>query len=85
MILFGSVAAGSPSREDFDIDLALDGGDSGIAMDIADESEFEVDIVSLDLLPEGMRRMVEARGVELWRGPPTEAEKISMGHEGSYP
>lgn len=27
VILFGSVATGRPSREDFDIDLALDGGD----------------------------------------------------------
>jgi len=67
VILFGSVASGAPSREDFDIDLAIDGGDSSLAMSITDESEFDVDLVNLELLPVAMRRMLENRGVELVR------------------
>ena len=62
VILFGSVATGRPSREDFDIDLAVDGGDPDLATDQIRKAEFEVDIVALGRLPEGMRRMVEDRG-----------------------
>jgi len=65
VILFGSTARGNPSREDFDLDLALDGGDAYKAMDIAAGSPFKVDLVSLDLLPAGMRDAVLATGVRL--------------------
>jgi predicted nucleotidyltransferase len=62
VILFGSVAKGQPSREDFDIDLALDGGDLYAALDITEASRFKVDLVSLALLPEGMRKSVLDQG-----------------------
>jgi predicted nucleotidyltransferase len=65
VILFGSLAEGSPKRRDFDIDLALDGGDVYKALDITDESAFKVDVVRLDLLPEHVRARIRERGVVL--------------------
>ena len=65
VMLFGSVARGNPFHEKFDIDLALDGGDLHAALDITEASSFKVDLVSLTLLPEGMRRAVRERGIEL--------------------
>jgi predicted nucleotidyltransferase len=67
VLLFGSVASGKPSREDFDIDLALDGGDVHTAMDIAEGSAFAVDVVELGHLSSEMRRLVLARGKVLTR------------------
>ena len=65
VILFGSLAEGEPTRLDFDIDLALDGGDSYRAMDLASDSPFEVDLVDLLRLPEGTRRRILERGISL--------------------
>jgi predicted nucleotidyltransferase len=62
VILFGSLAEGGPRRIDFDIDLALDGGDSYKAMDITESSAFKVDVVELDHLPEHVRVRIRARG-----------------------
>ena len=62
VILFGSLAEAGPRRLDFDIDLCLDGGDLYRAMDAADDSPFEVDIVRLDLLPQHVREHIQTRG-----------------------
>jgi predicted nucleotidyltransferase len=66
VLLFGSVATGRPSRELFDIDIALDGGDLYTALDLAEASDFKVDVLSLDLLPAGMRAAIEGTGIELF-------------------
>ena len=65
VILFGSLTEGSPRRKEFDIDLALDGGDLYKALDLTEESTFHVDVVRLDLLPEHLRARIQARGVVL--------------------
>lgn len=64
--LFGSLARGQPTRLDFDIDLALEGGDAYVAMDAVAGSAFKVDLVQLELLPEGARRAVVSGGVVLY-------------------
>ena len=60
--LFGSLASGEPHHPDLDIDLALDGGDVYAAEEIAASCPFEVDVVSLALLPEETRRRIRERG-----------------------
>ena len=65
VILFGSLAEGMPSRKEFDIDLALDGGDLYKALDITEVSSFDVDVVRLDLLPEHVRARIKTRCVVL--------------------
>ena len=63
VILFGSVATGAARSEDFDIDLALDGGDVEAAMDLTEGSAFRVDLVSLTRVPEAMRRAILEKGI----------------------
>jgi predicted nucleotidyltransferase len=65
VILFGSLAEEGPRRLDFDIDLALDGGDVYRALDSTEDSPFEVDVVRLDRLPEHVRERIRARGIFL--------------------
>jgi len=65
VILFGSLAEEGPRRKDFDIDLALDGGDLYRALDAAEDSAFDVDVVRLDRVPEHVRARIEARGIVL--------------------
>lgn len=65
VILFGSLAEGTPSHIDFDIDLALDGGDAYKAMDTTEESTFSVDVVELRLLPAHVRERVLSLGIKL--------------------
>lgn len=68
--LFGSVAEGSASRIDFDIDLALEGGDTYKALDLTETSDFEVDVVALARLPTHVRERILDRGILLaWRDP----------------
>lgn len=62
-----SVLSAPPTRLDFDIDLALEGGDIYQAMDVAEGSEFPVDLVELRLLPPRMRERILAGGVVLVR------------------
>lgn len=50
----------------FDIDQALEGGDVYAAMDAVAGSAFTVDLVRLELLPEGARHAVVAGGVVLF-------------------
>jgi predicted nucleotidyltransferase len=63
VILFGSVATGAARSEDFDIDLALDGGDVQAAMDLTEGLAFRVDLLSLARAPESVRRAILERGV----------------------
>lgn len=65
VILFGSLAEGEPRRLDFDIDLALDGGDVFKALDAVEGSTFRVDIVRLDKVPQHLRSRITERGVLL--------------------
>jgi predicted nucleotidyltransferase len=66
VFLFGSVASGRVRSERFDIDLAVEGGDHLQLLRRAEESPFSVDLVDLDDVSEGFRRMVEERGVCLY-------------------
>jgi len=50
---------------DFDIDLALDGGDLYKALDITDDSPFKVDLVDLHLLPAQMAARIRELGFRL--------------------
>lgn len=63
--LFGSLAQGRPSSLDFDIDLALEGGDCARAMEVAADSPFRVDIVELEALPAHIRARVRETGIRL--------------------
>jgi predicted nucleotidyltransferase len=65
VLLFGSLRRGEPRRLDFDIDLALEGGDLYKALDTVEESPFRVDLVDLRLLPEEMAARIRASGERL--------------------
>ena len=62
VILFGSLAEGEPKNLDFDIDLALDGGDVYKAMEIAEEYPWKVDIADMRLIPDHVRARIEKSG-----------------------
>lgn len=64
VILFGSLAEG-PRRIDFDIDLALEGGDLYRALDVVEDSPFDVDLVSLEHLGDHVRARIAAKGIRL--------------------
>ena len=65
-ILFGSLAEDTVRNENFDIDLAIRGGNWLKAQEIAEESPFKVDVVEYDAVPEHVRKRVDAKGVVLW-------------------
>lgn len=65
VLLFGSLAHGEPARIDFDIDLAVDGGDIYKAMDAVEGSRFRVDLVDLRLLHEDMASRIRGEGIRL--------------------
>ena len=60
---FGSAATGECRDEDFDIDLAVEGGDLAKLEDLTAESPFKVDLVQMDLLSPEFRDLVQARGI----------------------
>jgi predicted nucleotidyltransferase len=64
VVLFGSLAENSMRNEQFDIDLAVWGGDWKKVLEIAEESEsgFDVDIVEYKNLPEHIRKRIDTRG-----------------------
>ena len=64
--LFGSLASGEPRHLDFDIDLALDGGDVYAAEEVTESSPFEVDVVLLARLPEKTRARIRESGEVLF-------------------
>jgi predicted nucleotidyltransferase len=60
--LFGSLASGNPRSLDFDIDLAIEGGDVFAAEEVAESAPFSVDVVALDRLPQATRERILATG-----------------------
>ncbi len=68
-ILFGSLAEETVRNENFDIDLAIRGGNWLKAQEIAEDSPFKVDVVEYDAVPEHIRKRIDERGLVLW---PTE-------------
>ena len=66
VFLFGSLAEDRVRSLSFDIDLAAEGGDLLRCILIAEKSEFHVDVVALESLPEAMRAGVESHGVVLY-------------------
>lgn len=57
--LFGSVADRSVRRIDFDIDIAVWGGDILAAEEIADTSPFKVDIVQYEYAPKHLQHRID--------------------------
>ena len=70
VVLFGSLAEGSPRSLQFDIDLALDGGDVYVAMEVAESSSWSVDIADLERLPEHVQLSVARDGRVLYQSNP---------------
>ncbi|MEW6756310.1 MAG: nucleotidyltransferase domain-containing protein [Candidatus Latescibacterota bacterium] len=66
VILFGSLAEGTPRRPHFDIDLALDGGDPQAALELTEAAAFAVDVVDLGRVPPYVRQRIEGRGTVLF-------------------
>ena len=60
--LFGSLAGGAPRNPDFDIDLAIEGGDLYRALEVTETSSFEVDLISLERVAEHVRRRILESG-----------------------
>ena len=60
--LFGSLAEESIRNEQFDIDLAIWGGDRNKAEEIAEESTFKIDILEFEQLPPHIKKRIELRG-----------------------
>ncbi len=66
--LFGSVATGRVGREDFDIDLAVRGGDVISLYARLPESEFDVDLVDIESVSDRFRDMIVRRGERIYHG-----------------
>jgi len=66
IVLFGSALPGRPFRPDSDIDLAVSGGDTARLEAMASDSAFRVDIVDMETLAPGIRRMVDKEGLVLY-------------------
>lgn len=64
--VFGSVATGRPGREQFDIDLAVAGGDVISLYARMPDTAFDVDLVDLDAVSEGFRAMIYRRGWKVY-------------------
>lgn len=69
VILFGSLAEGTTRSLNFDIDLAIKGGDQNRALRIGLESHFAVDIVDYDSASPHLRQRIDRQGVLLKRHP----------------
>ncbi|MCF7929638.1 MAG: nucleotidyltransferase domain-containing protein [Spirochaetales bacterium] len=65
VILFGSLAEGTVYRREFDIDLAIEGGDEYRAVAIAEGCAFPVDVCDYDDLPETLRKRIDIYGIRL--------------------
>ena len=66
ILLFGSLATGRVRNESFDIDLAVEGGNTIKHILIAEESDIAVDIVDLEHVSAAFRQLVEERGKVLY-------------------
>ena len=69
--LFGSLREDPPRNPDFDIDLAIDGGDVYRAVEATESSPWRVDVVSLQLVPEHVRRRILESGEVLYSRSPS--------------
>ena len=67
VLLFGSLAEGMPRTLDFDIDLAIDGGDIYLAMDVTEGCEMKVDLVDINRVADHIRKRIETKAIELFR------------------
>jgi predicted nucleotidyltransferase len=66
VVLFGSVASGKVRTETFDVDLAVEGGDILSLVQIAEQSDFPVDVVDLSTVSPRFRTVVEKRGTVIY-------------------
>jgi len=66
VVLFGSLAENRVRTLDSDIDLAVRSDEFLRLVACALNSDFHVDVVDLDRLPDHLRRSVEQRGVTLY-------------------
>ncbi|TVR55284.1 MAG: nucleotidyltransferase domain-containing protein [Spirochaetaceae bacterium] len=66
VILFGSLAENTVRSSDFDIDLAIDGGEIDRAADLVERSPYPVDLVEYHLLPAHVKQRVNESGVVLY-------------------
>ena len=66
VVLFGSAATGNVRNETFDIDLAVEGGDTIKQMLAVEEWEYAVDIVDFERVSARFRHLVEKRGEVLY-------------------
>ena len=64
--LFGSLLPGRDFGERSDIDLAVEGGDLAMLARLADASPFDVDLLPLEALREGVKDAVLLEGVVLY-------------------
>ena len=62
VVLFGSLAESSVKDEQFDIDLAVWGGNWFRAQEIGEKSSFNVDIVEYENLPPHLKKRIDTRG-----------------------
>ena len=67
VILFGSLAEHTVTSENFDIDLAVESGKYLQIVSIALDSEFKVDVVEIETLPEHLQRRVLDKGQVLYK------------------
>ena len=58
-VVFGSVAKGTVRNLQFDIDIAIWGGDIMVAQEIAMESDFSVDIVEYERVPAHIQKSID--------------------------
>jgi predicted nucleotidyltransferase len=65
VILFGSLAEGTVRSIDFDIDLAVVGGDEMRAQVIAEKSGFSIDVTDYEDLPPHIQRRIDDYGEKL--------------------
>ena len=66
VILFGSVARGVVRRVDFDVDIAVDTDSYFKLVEIAERSDFPIDLIDLTYCSPYVRYAVETDGVELY-------------------
>lgn len=66
--LFGSVATGRVRNLDFDIDIAIWGGDGLTAQGIALNSDFKIDLVEYERAPDHVKWSIDRVGEDSLRG-----------------
>ena len=66
VILFGSLAEGTVSSENFDIDLAVESKEYLRLVSLGLDSDFKVDVVELAALPESYKERIMKKGVVLY-------------------